>query len=590
VEGQGRHAQDTDAVSGELVSHIPSTERPAAVLEGFRPYDAPAAALYAERRWWLGLTIGDMFDKSSDLYPRKEALVGRTHGGTEGRYSCADLRRRVDELAVGMLRAGFVPGDRVLLQLPNWPEFVIAYFALQKAGLVMVLLTVNHTAREVVHLARLTQPAGWIVPGHYRKTDYAPLIAQVRQDVPAMDKVVVVGGAVPSGCLSFAALQDGAVGAEEIRIVLEAARPEPTAVCQILPSGGTTGLPKGAPRTHNDYICNIEYKSKAWDLNVTDRVLVATTVGHNLALLVCVTAAVFHGAGMVVLDSTRPEDFCRTVQDERITATGLVPTLMSRIAAFEALAEYDLSSLNKVYVGAANSPPDLVRAVESRLGVRYTNAFGMVEGVCSESRPDDPEDIVCNTIGRPVCPYDEVVTLDASGVKTAAGIEGELAARGPGIFTGYFNNPAANQQAFTPDGYFRTGDLAVIDERGVIRITGRLKDIIIRGGENIAARDVEDLISAHPGVEYVAVVGLPDPDLGEVVCAVVKPRSGASLDADGIVSHLESLEAPKKFIPARVEIVQTIPLTAAGKADKKLLRQQITATTTGAAGGEEKSA
>jgi len=564
--------------------------RPAPTIAGFRPYDAAAAALYTERRWWLGITVGDMFDKSSDLYPRKEALVGWAGDGAEQRYSYAELRRHVDEMAFGMLRAGFVPGDRVLLQLPNWPEFVIAYFALQKAGLVMVLLTVNHSAREVAHLARLTQPAGWIVPGRYRKTDYAPLIAQVRQDVPAMDKVIVVGDSVPAGCLSFASLQESGVGADQIRMVLETARPEPAAVCQILPSGGTTGLPKGAPRTHNDYICNVEYKSKAWDLNVTDRVLVGTTVGHNLALLVCVSAAVFHGAGMVVLDSTRPEDFCRVVQDEGVTATGLVPTLMSRIAAFDLLADYDLSALQKVYVGAANSPPDLVRAVERGLGVRYTNAFGMVEGPCSQSRPDDPEEIVCNTIGRPVCPYDDLVTLDAAGAKTPPGVEGELAARGPGIFTGYYNNPAANQRAFTPDGYFRTGDLAVIDERGVIRITGRLKDIIIRGGENIAARDVEDLISAYPEVEYVAVIGLPDPDLGEAVCAVIKPRAGATIDPAAIVAFLEGVDAPRKFIPAWTEIVEAIPLTAAGKADKKALKQQITERIAGDAGGGEKTA
>jgi non-ribosomal peptide synthetase component E (peptide arylation enzyme) len=564
--------------------------RPALTLAGFRPYDPPAAALYAERRWWLGMTVGDMFDKSSDLYPRKEALVGWVADGAEQRYSYADLRRRVDEMAFSMLKVGFVPGDRVLLQLPNWPEFVIAYFALQKAGLVMVLLTVNHTAREVAHLARLTQPAGWIVPGRHRKSDYAPLIDQVRQDVPAMDKVIVVGDPVPAGCLSFAPLQESGVGTDEIRIVLEAAHPQPAAVCQILPSGGTTGLPKGAPRTHDDYICNVEYTSKAWDLNVTDRVLVGTTVGHNLALLVCVTAAVFHGAGIVVLDSTRPEDFCRVVQGEGVTATGLVPTLMSRIAVFDRLADYDLSALQKVYVGAANSPPDLVRAVERGLGVRYTNAFGMVEGPCSQSRPDDPEEVVCNTIGRPVCPYDDLVTLDAAGAKTASGVEGELAARGPGIFTGYFNNPAANQQAFTPDGYFRTGDLAVIDERGVIRITGRLKDIIIRGGENIAARDVEDLISAHPGVEYVAVLGLPDPDLGEAVCAVIKPRVGATIDHAAIVAFMEGIDAPGKFIPARTEIVEAIPLTAAGKADKKVLKQQITEQLAGDAGGGEKTA
>ncbi|MBW2139365.1 MAG: AMP-binding protein, partial [Deltaproteobacteria bacterium] len=169
--------------------------------------------------------------------------------------------------------------------------------------------------------------------------------------------------------------------------------------------------------------------------------------------------------------------------------------------------------------GAANSPPDLVKDTEEKLGCLYTNAFGMVEGPCSQTRPSDPLQIRCQTIGRPVCPYDDFRTLGPEGGPTPVGVEGELAAKGPGVFTGYLKNPQANQDAFTPDGFFRTGDLAIIDEEGNIRITGRIKDIIIRGGENIAARDVEDLISSHPQVEYVAAVGMPDPDLGEQVCA-----------------------------------------------------------------------
>jgi len=152
-----------------------------------------------------------------------------------------------------------------------------------------------------------------------------------------------------------------------------------------------------------------------------------------------------------------------------------------------------------------------------------------------------------------------------------------MAAKGPGVFTGYFKNPQANQKSFTPDGYFRTGDLAVIDQQGIIRITGRIKDIIIRGGENIAARDVEDLISSHPKVEYVAVVGMPDPDLGEQICAYIKVIEGASLSSDELLQHLLKMEAPKAHIPARIELVSSIPLTAAGKADKKVLKSAIEA-------------
>lgn len=542
-------------------------------MEGFTPYAPEAATLYERRRWWLGLTLGDLFDKASDLYPGREALVGAGK-----RYTYGELRTLVDRFAFNLLEEGFRRGDRVLLQLPNWPEFVIAYYGLQKAALVPVLLTVNHTAREVTHLAKLTEPRGWILPTRYRNVaDYEALARDARAESPSLEKLVFVGPEPNASGLAFEDLLAARAPAETVRAALERARPEPGDVCHLLPSGGTTGLPKCAPRTHNDYICNTEYKSKAWDLNTTDTCMVASTVGHNLALLVCVSGSVFHGAKMVMVDSSYPEHFCRTIQEEKVTCAGFVPTLMSRLVSFERLGEYDLSSLRKVYVGAANSPPDLVRNVEERIGCKYTNAFGMVEGPCSQTRPEDSLEVRRQTIGWPVCPYDEFRTLDAEGRPTPKGVEGELAAKGPGVFTGYYRNAQANQTAFTPDGYFRTGDLAVIDETGRIRITGRIKDIIIRGGENIAARDVEDLISSHPAVEYVAAVGMPDRDLGEQVCAYVVPSRGKSLSHAELLAFLQELGSAKALWPARTELVEQIPLTAAGKADKKALRADIEA-------------
>ena len=538
--------------------------------EGFVPYERSAAARYEKRRWWLGMTLGDVFDKSCDLYPSKLAVVGE-----DKRYTYQELRELVDRAAYGLLRHGFKAGDTLLLQLPNRPEFVISYFAMQKIGVVMVLLTVNHSIREIVHLANLTQPKGWILPGRYRSADFSSLAQKVQAQSRFPEKLFFLGDDLPGPGFRFNDLLTQTGERDEIKRSLGASRPDPREVCQILPSGGTTGLPKAAPRTHNDYLCNIEYTSKAWDLNVTDTCLVATTVGHNLALLVTVTASVFHGATMVLLDSTRPGDFCRVVQEEKVTCTGLVPTLMSRYVNYENLDRYEMSSLRKIYVGAANSPPELVRQVEEKIGARYINAFGMVEGPLAQSRPQDPFKIRCNTIGRPCCPYDEIVTLDGEGNRNPPGREGELVARGPGIFTGYLKNPQANMEAFTQDGYFRTGDLAVIDDKGVIRITGRIKDIIIRGGENIAASDVENLISSHPRVEYVAVVGMPDPDLGEQVCAYIKPVGGARLSQEDVIGHMQKMGAAKAHCPARIEFVEQIPLTAAGKADKNALREDI---------------
>ncbi len=536
-------------------------------LEGFTPYEADAAELYEQKRWWLGLTMGDMFDKATDLHSEKEALVAG-----KKRYTYRQLRDLVDQIAYRLHGEGLSRGDRVLLQLPNWAEFYLAYFALQKIGCVVVLLTVNHTAREVSHLAELTQPKAWILPSHYRNTDYRPLANQVKKDNDCLEKVILCSEIPTDDFTSFDSLAKTDVSNEEIRKTLEAIHPDPHDVCQILPSGGTTGLPKGAPRTHNDYICNVEYHSRGWDQNVNDTCLVASTVGHNLALLACVTAPVFHGGKVVMLDSTYPEDFCSMVQREKITCTATVPTIITRIVNFEKLADYDFSSLQRVYVGAAHSSPELVASVEQKMGCRYINAFGMVEGPVATSRPLDTIETRCSSVGRPSCPYDDFRTLNPEGKPNPRGVEGELAAKGPGIFTGYFKNPQANQTAFTPDGYFRTGDLAIIDEDGNIKITGRIKDIIIRGGENIAAQEVEELISAHPLIELASVIGMPHPVLGEEVCAYIKTVGDTTLDIKEIHEHLARMDASKIFFPARIEFMRQMPVTAAGKIDKKALK------------------
>jgi 2,3-dihydroxybenzoate-AMP ligase len=571
VEEERRRRPDPEALAG-IAQHCRGLHIKEALmnLEGFVPYKPEDVERYEKKRWWLGMTMGDVLDKASDVFPQKEALVGG-----DKRYTYAQVRRLIDRMAYRLYQEGLRRGDRVLLQLPNLPEFYIAYFALQKAGCIVVLLTVNHTAREVSHLAALTQPRGWILPAQYRKTAYEPLVKQVQKDNPGLEKVVFVGDTVPDGILRFDALLETDADEQEIRTLLETVRPDPTDVLQILPSGGTTGLPKGAPRTHNDYLCNVEYKAHAWDMNVHDVCMAASTAGHNLALLVCVTAPVLFGAKVVMLDSTRPEDFCDLVQREKVTCACAVPTIVSRIVHSDKLGNYDLSSLSKFYVGAAHSAPELVTSVEKKLGCRYVNAFGMVEGPCMQSRPDYPFEVICSSTGKPVCPYDEFVTLDPNGNRTAAGVEGELAAKGPGIFTGYFKNPKANETSYTPEGYFRTGDLAMIDPAGYIRITGRIKDIIIRGGENISAQEIEELLLSHPLVENVSVVSMPHPDLGEEVCAYLKTAGGIRVELKDVHRHLAELGASKLSYPARLEFVDDMPLTAAGKIDKKVLRERI---------------
>jgi 2,3-dihydroxybenzoate-AMP ligase/mycobactin salicyl-AMP ligase len=351
-------------------------------------------------------------------------------------------------------------------------------------------------------------------------------------------------------------------------------RPEPTDVAHILPSGGTTGLPKAIPRTHNDYVCNVEFQHRGWEMNSSDISLISVPVCHNLALL-NVVGAVLVGYKLVLLDSTRPLDICNTLQNERVTYMPTVPSMVRRILELEKLSGYDLTSLKKINAGGEPSLPDLIREVYRQLHCTYINEFGMSEGLlCRTSLTDDIETI-CNTVGRPCCPYEQIRILSNDGKELPPGHDGELVTRGPGIFAGYLKNPEENRKSFTPDGFFRTGDQARIDGSGNLKITGRFKDIIIRGGENISPAQVEELLCSYPGIQDAAVIGMPDKELGEKVCAYIRPAAGVKIDPEKIKSFMESRGASKLLIPERFELIDVLPMTEAGKHDKKVLREDI---------------
>ena len=538
-------------------------------IDGFTPYELEAAEKYTRSRWWLGITLGNMFDKAADLYPNKEAIVD-----DRVRLTYSQLREKVDRLAIGLIKLGIEPTDRVLLQLPNWGEFVYSYFALQKIAAIVVLMLPRHSQLEIRHLANLTSAKAWIVPRQYRKIDYLPIINGVLQSAPNIKYII---SARAQGGGKFATDLDRLINEAELTkdnlSVVTKRSPNPGQVCHILPTGGTTGLSKAAPRTHNDYISNVEYHARAWELNNKDICLVSTPVGHNLGLLAGIMGTIFTYGKIVLLDSTRPEDFCSAVQREKVTCAPMVPALVQRVANLYGLRDYDLSSLVKIYAGGAPSLSELVRSIYEKLGCKFVNAFGMVEGPCCMTRLDDDFNIICNTVGRPCCPYEEFKVIDQDGNTLPPNTEGELVAKGPGIFTGYFKSD--NKSIFTKDGFLTTGDLAIIDEAGYVKITGRIKDIILRGGENISAVEIEDLIMSHLAVEDVSVIGMPDKDLGERVCAYIKPVAGQKPSLEDIVSYMKGIGSSELLLPERIELIDEIPLTNAGKHDKKALREDI---------------
>ena len=536
----------------------------------FPKHKARDARQYSRNRWWLGLTLGGILDRTADVFPNKEALVD-----DRVRLTYYELRNKVDHLAMGLMNLGIEKGDTVLLQLPNWAEYVYSYFALQKIGCVPVLLISGYRQLEVSHLALLTEAKAWIVPDRYRKIDYVSFFGEVRQKNPQLRQVISVRAEEGKGGFTASLeglMERGATQADRHEMIKR--KPMATDVAHIIPSGGTTGLPKGIPRTHNDYTCNVEYLHKAWEMNARDVSLVVVPVGHNLALL-NVVGAVLMGYKVVLLDSTKPEDICSTIEREKVTFMPTVPSVVRRIIESERLHDYDLSSLKKISAGGEPSAPDLIREVYKQLNCTYINEFGMSEGLlCRTSLTDDIETI-CTTVGKPCCPYEQIKVVNGMGKTLPPDHEGELVTKGPGIFAGYLKNPKENEKSFLRGDFFRTGDRAKIDRSGNLKITGRTKDIIIRGGENISPAMVEELLCSHLGVADAAVIGMPDKELGERVCAYVRLTEGVKVDSEEIKSFMESRGASKLLIPERFEFVIALPLTEAGKHDKKALREDI---------------
>ena len=540
-------------------------------LDGFVPYDEKDAERYNNHRWWPGLTFGDILDRAAEMHPDKEAFVdGRT------RLTYGQARAKVDTLAVGFLRLGIAAMDRVLVQLPNWNEFTLAYFALQKIGAIPVLLIDRYRQYEISHLIRMTGATHWIVPVTYKKYDYRPVIRDIIKQHDELKNIVTVRGEISAkGTCPMTSLLSEADLSQTDRERLAAARPDPMAVAHMGPTGGTTGLPKIVPRTHNSVLCGSEFCSRSWDLTSRDITLIAGPIGHDLSFSKGFISTVLMHGKVVFLDTTDRKEICRTIEREKTTAIVWVPTLTKMLLEYEDLYQYDLSSLKRIHSGGGASFPTLIREVTEKLGCKYYNGFGSTEGITTITRTTDDLETICNTVGRPTCPYDTYMVVDPAGEKLPQGKAGELVIKGPGVFTGYYQNPAENAEAFTAKGFFKTGDMAKFDEKGNVILTGRIKEMINRGGESISAAEIESLIMGHDEVAGVAVVPMPDPLLGEKVCAFIQPAAGAQLTFENIIDYLRERKASVLQLPECIEFMEDLPLTAANKLDKKLLKEHI---------------
>jgi 2,3-dihydroxybenzoate-AMP ligase len=543
------------------------------ILEGATPYRDEDAALYLSAGWWRGLSLSEYLDRAAVSHPHKVGFIDR-----ESRLTYVQAREQSVRLAVAFLRLGIKPLDRVLIQLPNWSEFVPAYFALQRIGAIPLMVIDRYREHEIERLAGLSGASAWILPVRYRKVDYTPIIREVLSLVPAIKQVITVRGEVEGR--DYASLSRLIEETEPTPAELEqlaTLRPDPMQVAHMGPTGGTTGTPKIVPRTHNSLACASECCSLAWTLGPDDITLIVGSIGHDLSLSKGLLGSLITTGTIVLLDNTDTEVICQTIERERVTAVVWVPTLAQRLMQYEDLDTRDLTSLKKMHCGGAAAFPGMIRDVVARLDVRFFNSYGATEGMATVTRSTDDLETVTSTVGRPSCPGDTYKVVDFEGTTLPAGSSGELLVKGPGMFTGYYMNDEENAKAFDADGFFKTGDVARISETGYVTITGRIKEMINRGGESISSTVIEKLIDRHPDIVAVAVVAMPDPVMGERVCAYVQPKTGVELTFETIITFLREEKASVLELPERIEFISNMPYTPAQKTDKKALQADITA-------------
>lgn len=540
------------------------------LLEGVTPYKKEDAEKYHKFRWWSGLTFGDILDRAADIHPEKEAFVDR-----KTRLTYGEAREKTNKLAISLMDLGIQPLDRVLVQLPNWNEFVFAYFALQKIGAIPVLLIDRYRQFEINHLISLTGATSWIVAEKYKKTDYLPIVEDVVKEHPQLKNIILARSEGHGPFLSMEKL------IREVKLDmlnlqrLAQRRPDPMQVAHMGPTGGTTGVPKIVPRTHNSLITGIEFCSKSWEQSDQDINLLAGPIGHDLTFSKGFIGSIITCGKIIFMDSTDDKEIYETMERETVTSIIWVPTLAQRMLQYEDFDKYDLSSLKKMHSAGGASHPGLVKDVTEKFNIKFYNGYGATEGMTTITRTTDDLETICTTVGRPTCPYDTYKVVDQNGNELPPNTEGELVLKGPGVFTGYYNNPEENKRAFTQDGFFRTGDLAMINEKGYVTLTGRIKEMINRGGESISSTEIEKLIASHPEVAFAAVIPMPDPVFGEKVCAYIQPKPGSNLILEKIIAHLKERKASVQQLPERIEFIETMPFTKAEKVDKRFLREDI---------------
>ncbi|WP_078408947.1 AMP-binding protein [Priestia abyssalis] len=519
---------------------------------------------------WPNRTILDYLNDAIAKDPEKVAIVDK-----KSRYTYGQLGKLVDRVALGLLDLGLGKGDVISFQLPNWNEFIILHYAVTRIGAISNPLVPIYRDREIGYMVGMAESKMIVVPDKFRGFDYPAMIERLRHQWPSMEHVYVVGEEVPSNMKAFSALLEEPWEERKDIALLDEIVHDPNDVTEIIFTSGTTGNPKGVMHTHNTLCVSTDYWIDRLRLTPDDVMFTASTFAHQTGFGYGVRLPTHYAGTGVYQDIWNPKGFIELVEKERITFTAGATPFLQDTVQLDGIENYNISSLRIFVALGAPIPRQLVKEAAEKVSFKILSGWGQTEdGLVTLTRLEDSDEKLTSTDGVPF-PGMEVKVVDLEGEICAPNEEGDLLARGPAMFVGYLKR-LEETIAEHQDGWFITGDRAVMDEDGYIRIAGRNKDIIIRGGENIPVTYVENVLYEHPDISDVQVVAVPDPRLQEKACACICMKPGKSpLTMDLLKEFLEGKGVAKQYWPEHLEIMEEFPRTASGKVQKFLLREMI---------------
>ncbi|HEU5262424.1 MAG TPA: AMP-binding protein [Gemmatimonadales bacterium] len=523
-------------------------------------------ARYEGSRHWGSETFYAILARRAAAHPDRVAIGDRGRRVTYG-----ELKTRVDRAAAGLAGLGIGAGDVVTIQLPNWAEFAYVFFALERLGAVANQIGPDFRSREVDYILRFSESRAFVCPASFKSFDYVKMIGELRPGLPGLKAVCVLGAAAGSssaGVVSLDTLLDdgGAMPPRE-------AGQRANDVMRMAFTSGTTGNPKGVIHSHNTTLSTCRTLNADMRVTQDEVFLVYLPLGLNWGYLTLVQS-VMAGARAVLLDQFSARAALELIQGERVTYIPTAPASIIAMLNDPDLARFDLGSLRVVITGGASCPIETIREFRARMHGHLIELYGMLEtGFHTYTRLEDDPEAVTGTVGA-VSSGLGLRLIDEAGRDVAPGAEGEIAAQGPSVHLGYHKNPTANAELFTADGWFRTGDLGQFDGAGNVKIVGRLKEMINRGGKKFFPREIEEILYTHPKILHAAIVGVPDPRLGERNCLCVIPRPGQSLSLDEVVAYLKDDVATYK-LPETMEVFDELPFTPTGKIQRHVLVRRV---------------